>query len=152
MRIMICIAAMFVFSGALFCQSARSLAFLDKHLSVYEKLDKPQSQKVIPGSRVRLFRFAEFPGGTDSLEAFVNERFVYPELAREYGIDGFLYVQLTIDIDGQIVASRIRRGLGYGYEAALLEVIEQMPPWTPTIINGEPVKWSVIVPVWFRLR
>lgn len=93
----------------------------------------------------RLAQFKDFG-------AFVSNHLVYPELARENGIEGRVEVLLTISDQGKVLSAKIVKSLGLGCDEAALAVVREMPDWTPAMNCGIPVKSKNIVAIDFRLR
>lgn len=76
---------------------------------------------------------------------------VYPELARNAGIEGYVTLYVLIDKDGKVRDIQVRKGVGGGLDEAAVEAVKAVP-WTPAIQNNRPVSVWVSVPVRFRLR
>ncbi len=94
---------------------------------------------------------AEFPGGLDSMYAFIVKNLKYPELAKEKGIEGRVFVQFVIEKDGSISNVKILRGIGGGCEEAAVEMIKNMPKWKPGKQRGKPVRFQFVLPIKFEL-
>ncbi len=95
----------------------------------------------------------EFPGGQDSLYAFMKEHIRYPESESVRNIEGKVYVEFVIDTDGRAKRSRVIRGVenGAGFDAEVLRVIDLMPPWTPGHDGDRAVPTRLVLPVHFGL-
>ena len=87
----------------------------------------------------------EFLGGTEDLKRFIHQNLKYPQLARETGISGTVYVQFVVSKYGKIYDVKVLRGIGGGCDEEAIEVIKSMPNWRPGKQNG------VAVPVYFKL-
>ncbi len=94
---------------------------------------------------------AEFPGGMDSMYAYIGENLKYPELAKEKGIEGRVFVSFIIEKDGSISNVKILRGIGGGCEEAAVEMIKNMPRWKPGKQRGKPVRFQFTLPIKFEL-
>lgn len=94
---------------------------------------------------------AEFPGGLDSMYAYIQKNLVYPELAKEKGIEGRVFVQFVIEKDGSISNILIKRAIGGGCEEAVVEMIKNMPKWKPGKQRGKPVRFQFVLPIKFEL-
>lgn len=94
---------------------------------------------------------AEFPGGLDSMYAYIQKNLKYPELAKEKGIEGRVFVQFVIEKDGSISNVKILRGIGGGCEEAAVEMIKNMPKWKPGKQRGKPVRFQFVLPIKFEL-
>ena len=95
---------------------------------------------------------AEFPGGLDSMYAYIVKNLKYPEAAKEKGIEGRVFVSFIIEKDGSISNILIKRAIGGGCEEAAVEMIKNMPKWKPGKQRGKPVRVKYTVPVNFRLQ
>ncbi len=94
---------------------------------------------------------AEFPGGLDSMYAFIQKNLKYPELAKEKGIEGRVFVSFIIEKDGSISNVKILRGIGGGCDEAVVEMIKNMPKWKPAKQRGKPVRCQFNLPINFEL-
>ncbi len=93
----------------------------------------------------------EFPGGDVALFKYLKENIKYPDLARESDIQGTVYVSFVINKKGEIVKTKITRGIGGGCDEEAMRVLKSMPAWTPGKQNGNAVSVAYSVPVKFRL-
>ena len=94
---------------------------------------------------------AEFPGGLDSMYAYIQKNLVYPEKAKAEGIEGRVFVQFVIEKDGSISNILIKRAIGGGCEEAVVEMIKNMPKWKPGKQRGKPVRFQFVLPIKFEL-
>lgn len=94
---------------------------------------------------------AEFPGGLDSMYAYIQKNLKYPEKAKAEGIEGRVFVQFVIEKDGSISNILIKRAIGGGCEEAAVEMIKNMPKWKPGKQKGKPVRFQFTLPIKFEL-
>lgn len=94
----------------------------------------------------------EFPGGMDSMYAFIQKNLIYPEKAKAEGIEGRVFITFTIEKDGSVSNVKILRGIGGGCDEAAKEVIEKMPKWKPGTQRGKPVRVQFNLPIKFELE
>jgi protein TonB len=94
---------------------------------------------------------AEFPGGLDSMYTYIVKNLKYPELAKEKGIEGRVFVNFIIEKDGSISNVKILRGIGGGCEEAAVEMVKNMPKWKPGKQRGKPVRFQFVLPIKFEL-
>lgn len=94
---------------------------------------------------------AEFPGGLDSMYAYIVKNLKYPEAAKEKGIEGRVFVSFIIEKDGSISNILIKRAIGGGCEEAAVEMIKNMPKWKPGKQKGNPVRFQFVLPIKFEL-
>ncbi len=93
----------------------------------------------------------EFVGGMDAMMSYMGENLKYPEAAKNAGIQGTIYVQLTIEKDGKVTEAIAVRGGDADLVAEALRVISEMPNWTPGQHEGKLVRTSMTLPVKFTL-
>lgn len=94
----------------------------------------------------------EFPGGPDSMFAFLYRIIKYPKKAIRKNITGVVYVTFIVEKDGQISNAKILRDIGGGCGKEVLRVINAMPKWKPGILDGEPIRTELLLPITFNLE
>lgn len=94
---------------------------------------------------------AEFPGGLDSMYAYIVKNLKYPELAKEKGIEGRVFVSFIIEKDGSISNVKLLRGIGGGCDEAAVKMVKNMPKWKPAKQRGKPVRCQFNLPIKFEL-
>ncbi|WP_425390073.1 energy transducer TonB [Ekhidna sp.] len=88
----------------------------------------------------------------DSLyQQYLKEELIYPDAARENGIEGEVLLSLTISEFGEILDIKIEKSLGYGCDEEAVRLINEGPEWTFAYSGDEPVKAKVEVKVKFKL-
>ena len=81
----------------------------------------------------------------------IQKNVIYPELAKKTGIEGRVYIQAFIDEKGNVIKTKILKGIGSGCdEAAVLAVKETK--FKPAKQRGRLVKVQVVVPIVFKLN
>lgn len=96
----------------------------------------------------------EFPGGQQTLINYLQTNLVYPEDAKELGIEGKVYVSFVVFEDGSIQQVTILRGIkgNNSCEKEVLRLFKRMPNWIPGKDNvGNVLKARVKIPVVFNL-
>ena len=93
-------------------------------------------------------------GGKDANQfaAWVNSRVVYPEIAKENGIEGRVILQFTIDTDGRLEDLKVLSSPDETLSRESLRVVSGSPKWEPGRQRDRAVKVSYIFPVIYRLR
>lgn len=94
----------------------------------------------------------EFPGGMDSLYAYLCRNVSYPAEARDSNITGKVFVSFTIERDGSVTDVKILRDIGGGCGAAVVEAVKNMPRWKPATMQGKPIRMQFSLPVNFSLE
>lgn len=93
-----------------------------------------------------------FPGGDEALMKFLSSNIQYPEIAKRAGVEGRLYVQMTVSTTGRISDIQVIKGLGAGCDEEAVRVIKMMPAWKPGKQNGHAVNVRVSIPILFKLQ
>lgn len=84
--------------------------------------------------------------------AAIQEKLIYPEIARKAGVEGRVYVNVLIDEKGNVIDTRILKSLGNnGCDEAAIAAIRAVK-WKPAKQRDKPVKVWVGIPVVFKLK
>ncbi len=94
----------------------------------------------------------EFPGGDVELRKYIATNVKYPEIAKENGISGRVYIQFVINSKGMVTDVKVARGVDPVLDAEAIRVVQSMPAWKPGKQRGKPVKVSYTVPINFTLQ
>ena len=92
-----------------------------------------------------------FPGGEKALLEYVFKNIKYPQIARETGIQGRVFVGFVVEPDGSVSNVKILRGIGGGCDEEAMRVIKSLPKWKPGKQRGKAVRVSYQIPVVFKL-
>ena len=90
-------------------------------------------------------------GGMSKLYEFLGKNIQYPEMAKENGIQGKVFVQFVIWNDGTIKDVKVIKGIHKTLDNEAKRVIEIMPKWIPAIQNGKFVNSKFTLPITFRI-
>ncbi len=88
---------------------------------------------------------AGFPGGEEARMKFLKDNTKYPQMAKESGIQGTVYLKFVVEKDGRITNIQVVRGIGGGCDEEAVRVLKSMPKWQPAKQRGRPVR------VWFNM-
>jgi periplasmic protein TonB len=94
----------------------------------------------------------EFPGGDAARIKYLNDNIVYPQMARESGIQGRVFVTFVVERDGSVTDVQVLRGIGGGCDEEAVRVIRNMPKWIPGKQRGKPVRVQFNMPILFKLN
>ena len=94
----------------------------------------------------------EFPGGMQKLADYLAKNIKYPQMARESGIQGRVFVNFVVEPDGHVSNVNVMRSLGGGCDEEAMRVVKAMPKWKAGKQRGKPVRVSYILPVNFKLQ
>ena len=92
-----------------------------------------------------------YPGGERALLEYVAKNIKYPQIARETGIQGRVFVGFVVEPDGSVSNVKILRGIGGGCDEEAMRVIKSLPKWKPGKQRGKAVRVSYQIPVVFKL-
>jgi protein TonB len=95
---------------------------------------------------------AIFPGGNEAMIKFIEDNIKYPEIDRELGNQGRVYVQFIIEKDGSLSNLEVMRGVSESLDREAKRVIRLMPKWTPREIRGKAVRSRSLLPIKFILE
>ncbi len=95
---------------------------------------------------------AEYPGGMEAMNRFINENLDCPEVASKNGITGKCYLLFVINKEGIVSNVKVRRGVAGCPEcdAEAIRVIKSMPKWIPAKADGENENYLFAAPVSFE--
>ncbi|MBW6460037.1 MAG: TonB family protein [Bacteroidales bacterium] len=93
-----------------------------------------------------------FPGGEANLYKFLAENIKYPQMAKESGIQGRVFVTFVVERDGSVTDVRVLRGIGGGCDEEAIRVVRNMPKWTPGKQRNKAVRVQYNLPVKFTLQ
>lgn len=93
-----------------------------------------------------------FPGGDEARIRFLSENIRYPQMARESGIQGTVFVTFVVETDGSVTSVRVLRGIGGGCDEEAVRVIQAMPKWNAGKQRGRPVRVQFNMPIRFTLQ
>jgi TonB family protein len=123
-------------------------------LGEVKKLDTDVDQKTVSSESIysKVDVLPSFPGGLAAFGKFLGTNLRYPATARDAGIQGRVYCQFVVEKDGSLSDIKIVRGIGYGCDEEAKRVLELSPKWNPGIQNGEKVRVSYTVPIFFQMN
>ena len=89
-----------------------------------------------------------FIDGDKAEEDYLADNLVMPQEAASNSVEGEVQLQLTIDEMGEVINTRVMRGIGYGCDEEAVRLMEGMPWRLPMVEGGIPQKTriNVVVP------
>ncbi|MBQ7751117.1 MAG: energy transducer TonB [Bacteroidales bacterium] len=91
-------------------------------------------------------------GDANEFSKWVNSRLVYPEIAKENGVQGRVTLQFTVENDGRVTNVRVLRGVDESLDKEAVRVVSSSPKWKPGKQRDRAVKVTYTFPVIFQLR
>lgn len=83
---------------------------------------------------------------------FVSQNFEFPEMARQMGIQGRVYVNFVIEKNGSISGVEVVRGVDPLLDDEAVRVVKKLPKLTPAKQRGKPVRMSFTLPINAKLQ
>ena len=118
---------------------------------VEEVVEEAVEEEAIPFQLVETK--PSFNGGdANEFSKWVNERLVYPEIAKENGVQGRVMLQFTVGADGKVSNVKVLRGVDPSLDKEAVRVVSMSPKWKPGKQRDRAVKVTYTFPVIFQLR
>jgi TonB family protein len=104
-----------------------------------------------------VYKMPMYPGGEDSLKAYLKRTAKYPKKAEDASTYGTVYVTFIVNEDGSISDVRLLKGIvgragGHECNEEAMRVVREMPNWIPGEQEGKSVKVQYNLPIRFGLR
>jgi len=110
----------------------------------------PPNNNPIPWTEVS--NLPKFPGGERAMFKFIQDNMHFPEIARQTGGEGIVYISFVVSDAGKVSDINVVKKAGFGFDEESIRVIGLMPNWVPGEQNGKKVNVRMIIPVKFTLR
>lgn len=91
-------------------------------------------------------------GDANDFAKWVNSRLVYPEVAKDNGVEGRVVLQFTIGKDGRLQDVKVLSAPDESLANEAVRVVSSSPKWEPGRQRDRAVKVSYTFPVIYRLR
>lgn len=89
---------------------------------------------------------AQFPGGTEKMNAWIKENLRFPKENVRYGI---VRVEFTVKKNGKCTGFTVTKGINEDMNFSAVECLQGMPVWEPAVKEGKKVNSVVVIPVKF---
>ena len=128
----------------------------DANLGV-EIMDYVEVEEEVVEEEASPFQLVEekpsFQGGdANQFSKWVNQRLVYPEIAKENGVQGRVTLQFTVEKDGSVTKVKVLRGVDPSLDKEAVRVVSMSPKWKPGKQRDRAVPVTYTFPVIFQLR
>jgi TonB family protein len=96
----------------------------------------------------------EFQGGSSMMMQYLNRNIKYPQMEKEAGKSGTVYISFVITREGKVVDVKCVKEVpgAPGLSREAMRVFKSMPIWAPGMQNGKAVNVYFIQPVKFTLQ
>ena len=116
-----------------------------------EVVEEEVEEEAIPFQLVE--QKPSFNGGdANEFSKWVNSRLVYPEIAKENGVQGKVILQFTIGTNGRLSDVRVLQSPDESLAAEAVRVVSSSPKWAPGRMRDRSVRVVYTFPVIFQLR
>ncbi len=121
---------------------------VEEYVPQFEEEEEVEEEKVF----MVVEKQPSFPGGEQARKKYLANNIEYPQLARESGIQGTVFVTFVVEKNGDITDVRVLRGIGGGCDEEAIRVVKEMPKWEPGEQRGKPVRVQFNMPIRFTLQ
>ena len=84
------------------------------------------------------------------LYEFLGKNIQYPEMAKENGIQGKVFVDFVVMKDGTIRDVKVVKGVDEALDNEAIRIVQMMPKWKPGKQRGKAVNARFTLPIKFR--
>jgi len=114
-------------------------------------------EEAVEAPLVIVEQMPEFAGGEAARAQWIKKEIDkrgYPQMEKEAGIQGTVYLTFVVEKDGSITDVKVLRGVsgGPGYDKLALAVAKAMPPWQVGKQNGRAVRVQFNMPIKFSVQ
>ena len=131
----------------------------NQSVSIQSFLQNPNEPYTIVMQRKsssRIYSSAEqmpqYPGGMKAFQNYLKRNLKYPPQAKRDSIEGVVVIQFVVERNGRITSPTIVRSLEASMDTVALNVIRDMPRWTPAKDHGITVRYKYSMPVQFKIE
>jgi protein TonB len=110
----------------------------------------PPKEEVVEEEPTYFVAVEEMPEPIGGIKA-IQEKIVYPEIAKRAGVEGKVYILAFVDETGNVIKGQVIKGIGAGCDEAALNAVLKTK-FKPGKQRGKPVKVQVSIPVVFKLQ
>jgi protein TonB len=129
--------------------------FADEKIEAEDLTETKKQLDVLPKEETKIevqpdffVAVEEMPAPIGGLKS-IQEKIVYPELAKRVGIEGRVYIRAFVDESGSVIKAELTKGIGGGCDEAALDAVRNTQ-FSPGKQRGRPVKVQVTIPIVFR--
>jgi|GEM_PF-2178985 len=119
------------------------------------EFDNEELDSIKSTDKISSFEDAEikpqFIGGEESMREYIGKNLQYPSKSKEKKIEGKIFVQFIIEKDGSCSNPKLLTGLDEDCNKAVINLINNMPKWSPAKNKTETIRCYFILPINFTL-
>lgn len=94
---------------------------------------------------------AIFPGGDEALSKHIYKNLKYPEEAKKLNLTGKVYVNFTVNKEGDVTNVKIARGVNQLLDNEAIRIVQSFPKFSPATQKGKPITVPLTIPINFKL-
>ncbi len=125
-------------------------------VEIKEYIPGNQEEEVVEEEEIPFAIVEEKPkfrgGDQNDFTKWVFSQIVYPEIAKENGVQGRVMLTFTVNTDGSVSDVKVLRSVDSSLDKEAVRVVSNSPKWTPGKQRDKPVKVKFTFPVIFQLR
>ena len=91
-------------------------------------------------------------GGFENMYAFLHSNLRYPEVARNNGISGQVFIEFVVERDGSISGVKVIAGVYPELDQEAVRVVKLLPKWKPGKQMGKTVRTFYNIPIRFSIH
>lgn len=126
----------------------------DTEIDLSEQMEAPppppKEEKKVEEEPTYFVAVEEMPEPIGGIKG-IQEKIVYPEIAKRAGVEGKVYVLAFVDETGTVTKAQVIKGIGAGCDEAALDAVLKTK-FKPGKQRGKPVKVQVSIPIIFKLQ
>jgi protein TonB len=126
----------------------------DTEIDLTEQLEAPppppKEEKKVEEEPTYFVAVEEMPEPIGGIKG-IQEKIVYPEIAKRAGVEGKVYVLAFVDQTGTVTKAQVIKGIGAGCDEAALDAVLKTK-FKPGKQRGKPVNVQVSIPIIFKLQ
>ena len=123
---------------------------LDVNADVEAPPPPPKEEKKVEEEPTYFVAVEEMPEPVGGIKG-IQEKIVYPEIAKRAGVEGKVYVLAFVDETGTVTKAQVLKGIGAGCDEAALDAVLKTK-FKPGKQRGKAVKVQVSIPIVFKLQ
>jgi len=112
--------------------------------------DNSTELKIVGDENNKFIKVEEYPEPIGGMKS-IQEKVIYPEIAKRANVQGVVVVSATVDEKGNVSKTKIVKGIGAGCDEAA-QIAVKKTKFKPARQNGTTVKVVVNIPVSFKLE
>jgi TonB family protein len=128
----------------------------DQSFAILQKGDRTNALANMTASEDEIFSIVEESaspiGGFPELYGYIMKNIKYPQEARTKGVEGKVFIEFVVNLDGSLSDFVALKGIGSGCDEEAIRVLQTSTiAWNPGKQQGTAVKQRMVIPIIFKL-